>query len=66
MGILKALYGDKPIGRAKRDLKAGEVIEFRICGMVLESEAIEFFNPNYVALFSLQSSFIKEVSIKES
>ena len=60
MGILKTLCGDRPIGRALRDLKAGEVIEVRIVGTVLESDDIEFANPNDIMALTLQNSLIKD------
>lgn len=32
----------KPIGRARRDIKAGETIEITIMGNIWQSDAIEF------------------------
>jgi hypothetical protein len=36
--------GDLPIGRAMRDIKAGESIKIEIHGGYMFSDAIEFFN----------------------
>ena len=45
LGLRPTEDGENPIGRAKRDIKAGETISVYMTGSIWLSDDIEFFNP---------------------